>query len=201
MLTLTPIAVEKIREIQKAEERVGDALRITAEGGGGCGGGGGGISFGLSWVRPEEERPDDKVYEQDGLRLVIDPVSYTHVLGNTVDYVEGPTESGFKVERPTAELPSEPPTGPIADKIQQIIKDKINPGVASHGGWVELIDLKDDTVFLRLGGGCQGCGMVDVTLKQGIQVLIQEEVPSIKNVYDLTDHANGQNPYYQPSAK
>jgi Fe-S cluster biogenesis protein NfuA len=64
---------------------------------------------------------------------------------------------------------------------------------------VELLDVQGDTVFLRLGGGCQGCGMVDVTLKQGIEVIIKEELPEIARVIDQTDHAGGSNPYYQPS--
>ena len=80
-----------------------------------------------------------------------------------------------------------------------MIDSKINPGVASHGGHVSLLDVKDGTAFIRLGGGCQGCGMVDVTLKQGIEVVIREEVPEIQKIVDSTDHAGGTNPYYQPA--
>jgi Fe-S cluster biogenesis protein NfuA len=71
--------------------------------------------------------------------------------------------------------------------------------VASHGGHVSLIDVKDKAVYLQLGGGCQGCGMADVTLKQGIEVMIKEAVPEIEEIYDVTDHAGGDNPYYQQS--
>jgi Fe/S biogenesis protein NfuA len=71
--------------------------------------------------------------------------------------------------------------------------------VGAHGGHVELLDIKDNTVYVRLGGGCQGCGMVDVTLRHGIEALIREEIPEIQQVVDTTDHASGNNPYYQPA--
>ena len=83
--------------------------------------------------------------------------------------------------------------------MQEILDARINPGVKAHGGHVSLIDVQDGRVFLQLGGGCQGCGMVDVTLRQGIEVMLKEEIPEITEVLDTTDHAAGDNPYYQPS--
>ena len=80
--------------------------------------------------------------------------------------------------------------------VQELLDKEINPSVASHGGHISLIDVKDDTVFIRLEGGCQGCGMADVTLKQGVEVTIKNNIPSIKAVLDTTDHADGSNPYY-----
>jgi Fe-S cluster biogenesis protein NfuA len=87
----------------------------------------------------------------------------------------------------------------LREKVQQVLDEQINPGVASHGGWVELLDVQDDTVFLRMGGGCQGCGAADVTLKMGIERLIREQVPQVREILDTTDHAAGQNPFYAPS--
>ncbi|MCH7887751.1 MAG: NifU family protein [Proteobacteria bacterium] len=87
---------------------------------------------------------------------------------------------------------------PVALEVRKLLDEQINPGVASHGGHIALIDVKDDTVFIRLEGGCQGCGMADVTLKQGIEQTIRQTVPSITAVLDVTDHAGGSNPYYQP---
>ena len=83
--------------------------------------------------------------------------------------------------------------------IEQVLDEQINPGVASHGGWVELLDVQDNTVYLRMGGGCQGCGAADVTLKMGIERLIREQVPQVREILDTTDHAAGQNPFYAPS--
>ena len=82
--------------------------------------------------------------------------------------------------------------------IRAILDDSVNPAVAAHGGHIALVDVQDDTVYIRLEGGCQGCGMADVTLKQGIETEIRRAVPSIVNVLDVTDHAGGSNPYYQP---
>ncbi len=85
------------------------------------------------------------------------------------------------------------------EKIQYLLAHKINPGVAAHAGFVELIDVKDNNVYIRLGGGCQGCGAADFTLRQGIEAIIRKEVPEILQVLDVTDHAAGLNPYYRPA--
>lgn len=82
--------------------------------------------------------------------------------------------------------------------VQAVLDEEINPSVASHGGKIRLLDVVDHTAFIRLEGGCHGCGMADVTLKQGVEVAILEKVPTIQAVLDTTDHAEGKNPYYQP---
>jgi Fe/S biogenesis protein NfuA len=87
----------------------------------------------------------------------------------------------------------------VKDAVQKILDEMINPAIAGHGGWVDLLDVKDNNVYLRLGGGCVGCGMVNVTLKQGIEATLREEIPQIAGVIDQTDHAGGTNPYYQPA--
>jgi len=87
----------------------------------------------------------------------------------------------------------------IKELVQKILDEMINPAIAGHGGFVDLLDVKENLVYLRLGGGCQGCGMVNVTLKQGIEATLKEEIPQIAGVIDQTDHAGGNNPYYQPA--
>ncbi len=82
--------------------------------------------------------------------------------------------------------------------IKQLLDERINPSIASHGGHIALVDVKENQVFVRLEGGCQGCGMADVTLKQGVATEIMAMVPEITDVLDVTDHAGGENPYYQP---
>jgi Fe-S cluster biogenesis protein NfuA len=91
------------------------------------------------------------------------------------------------------------PSELMRTKVQQVLDEMINPGVAAHGGFVELLDVQDDNVFIRMGGGCQGCGAADVTLKMGIERLIREQVPQVREILDTTDHGSGQNPYYAPS--
>ncbi len=83
-------------------------------------------------------------------------------------------------------------------RIQEIIDYQINPAVGGHGGFIEFIDYRDGVVYLRMGGGCQGCGMASVTLRQGIERMLREEVPEIQQIVDVTDHAGGATPYYNP---
>ena len=87
-------------------------------------------------------------------------------------------------------------TEELTAKVQELLDSTINPAVAGHGGFVQLIDVKDNRVYLQLGGGCQGCGAADITLKSGIERLIKEEIPEVAEVLDTTDHASGTNPYY-----
>ncbi len=95
-----------------------------------------------------------------------------------------------------AGLPSE---GDLQWAIRDLLDREINPAVAQHGGFVELIDVKRNNVYLRLGGGCQGCGAADVTLKQGIEKAIRTLAPLVGEILDTTDHAAGRNPYYAPA--
>jgi Fe-S cluster biogenesis protein NfuA len=93
-------------------------------------------------------------------------------------------------------LPSE---GDLKWAIRDLLDREINPAVAAHGGFVELIDVKRNNVYLRLGGGCQGCGAADVTLKQGIAKAIRSLAPAVGEILDTTDHGAGRNPYYAPA--
>jgi NFU1 iron-sulfur cluster scaffold homolog, mitochondrial len=89
----------------------------------------------------------------------------------------------------------------IRERVQELIDTAINPAVASHGGIVTLLDVKGNNIFLEFGGGCQGCGMVSVTLKYGVEKLLRDRIPELGQVLDTTDHAAGTNPYYAPASK
>ncbi|MBI4470411.1 MAG: NifU family protein [Acidobacteria bacterium] len=95
----------------------------------------------------------------------------------------------------------QPPIAPekLKAKVQEVLDTSINPAVASHGGYIEILDIIENNVYLRMGGGCQGCGAASVTLKQGVEGLIRERIPEVANIYDTTDHAAGTNPYYAPA--
>ena len=101
-------------------------------------------------------------------------------------------QSGFRVFHPSPSWDN-----PLAQKVQDVLDQHINPGVAGHGGSVTLERVEGDTAFITLGGGCQGCGAADVTLRHGIERMIREHVPEIRSIVDATDHAAGENPYYQ----
>jgi Fe/S biogenesis protein NfuA len=192
MLEFTESAQKKINElIAKSESQV-KGLRIGAQA----------VSllkvdFRMAFIAKGQETSEDAVLDFTGFEVYVDAASLPHVEDATVDYVDGLMGSGFKIERATR-LPPDL-SGPVVEKVQQVIDQQINPAVASHGGFVSLIDVKDNVVYVQFDGGCQGCGMADITLKQGIEVAIKEAVPEIAEIYDVTEHANGKNPYYQPS--
>jgi Fe/S biogenesis protein NfuA len=190
MLTITDIAKQKIVSIMEAQGREGDGLRLSVVGRSSTG-----FRYSMGLIEEGQEEDEDTVVDLGEFKIFIDAQSVPHLAGASIDYIDhGLHGSGFKIDNPNPVW-----TDPLAVRVQELIDNQINPGVASHGGHVELLDVQDGTVYVRLGGGCQGCGMVDVTLRQGIEALIREEIPEIQHVVDTTDHAAGRNPYYQPS--
>ena len=189
MVTITEAAKKKILGLLEAEEQKNLALRMAVRGRGP-----GGFRYEMQFVGQDERGTEDTVVDVGDFQVLVDPESAPNLKGATVDFVDGAYESGFKIENPNPLW-----TDPKAQAVQDIIDKQVNPGVAMHGGNVSLLDVKDDIAYIQLGGGCQGCGMVDVTLRQGIEVLIKEAVPAIRQVVDTTDHAAGGNPYYQPA--
>ncbi len=116
-------------------------------------------------------------------------------VGTTIRAVLGSGEKAVS----DAVLSSIPDADAIKKRVQSVLDQEINPAVAAHGGWVELIDVKRNEVFIRMGGGCQGCGMADVTLKQGVERSIRQAIPEVGAIMDTTDHGSGRNPYYAPA--
>ena len=102
-----------------------------------------------------------------------------------------PVSEEFKARIPSSDY--------IKEKVHELLETQINPAVAMHGGYIELLDVIDNNVYIRMGGGCQGCGMADVTLKAGVEELIRENIPAVGQILDTTDHAAGTNPYYSPA--
>jgi len=153
--------------------------------------------YDMALVGPDELDPDDQVFEADGLRVAVDADSVALLEGTRVDWIETIEGSGFSFENPNLKpVGSEPLTGPLADRVTKVIDERINPGIAMHGGHVTLVEVRDDVAYLEMSGGCQGCGMAAMTLKQGIERMLREEVPEIRGVVDVTDPSKGVNPYY-----
>lgn len=115
------------------------------------------------------------------------------------DLIRAQIRSGIPAVPPDFKL-TNLPDSELRKMVQQIFDSEINPAVASHGGFVNLVDVKDRKVYLKMGGGCQGCGQADATLRQGIEVTIRERVPEIEDILDVTDHAGGTNPYFVSAA-
>ena len=189
MLKFSERAIQEIKSALEAEEnKEGMVLRVKVNEGAPPP-----HRHSMAFVPAAEKESVDEEFDGGGFRVIIDPASKKELGGGSVDFVVSATGPGFKIDPPKTVMKD--PRGPA---IQKLIDEKINPGVATHGGFVELINVEENRVYVRLGGGCQGCGMVDVTLKHGIQNMIQEQIPSITEVLDVTDHASGTNPYYQP---
>ena len=187
LLTVTDAAREKVKSIIENEEGDVQGLRVSIQGRTASE-----FQYGLGLE--VEAAPDDVIVDCGDIQILIDPESAKSLKGVTIDYVEDLNSSGFKIDNPNTPAWD----NPKAQKIQELIDDQINPGVAAHGGHISLLDVTDDTVYIDMGGGCQGCGMADVTLKHGVEAMIQGVFPEIKQIIDTTDHASGANPYYQP---
>jgi Fe/S biogenesis protein NfuA len=192
MITVSEAAKKRFLDVVAAEGRQGHGLRVSVRNGGTHQ-----PEFALNFVAPGEARDDDEVVDAGEFKIYADAESARWLRDASVDWVETLHESGFKVDAPHAGLPK--PTGPLADAVNEVLHERINPAVASHGGHVSLVAIDEGVAYLRFGGGCQGCGMVNVTLKQGVERTLFELVPGLKKVMDVTDHSAGENPYYQPA--
>lgn len=198
MLEITPGAEEKIRAALGRAEPPRDHLRIEARPAAG------GFEYRLATAGDDDLGAEDVVVDRGDFRVLLDPRSAEWLEGARLDYRETLLESGFRFENPNPPPVSALATGSrddlagsTADKVQRLLDTEINPAVAAHGGRVGLAGVEEGVVYLRFGGGCHGCGMVDVTLKQGIETRIKELLPEIERVVDTTDHAAGENPFYR----
>jgi Fe/S biogenesis protein NfuA len=151
----------------------------------------------------------DARHVQDGLEIVIPAGSIDRLRGARLEWSEE-GEGGLVLVNPNAPAPEEaapgvPPevlamgiTGPLAQRVVAVLEQAVNPSIASHGGRADLVALneEDGSAYLRLSGGCQGCAMSQMTLRQGIETALLEEVPELTRVLDVTDHGSGENPFY-----
>ena len=153
--------------------------------------------YDLALIEESEKETGDQIYEQGGFEVVVPRSSVDLLKGATVDWVESMQGSGFKVENPNIVPIGEGlADGPLADRVKQVIDMQVNPAIASHGGSVGLVEVREDVVYLEMMGGCQGCGMAAATLAQGIRRIIMENIPDVKDIVDVTNHDAGVNPSY-----
>lgn len=198
VISVTPEAAEAILRIRSDEPDAGElALSVDITGVRGLE-----FAYELTFIPVADAADDDVVQRFDDLPVV--------VRAGSIDRLEGATiqigDSGLAIENPNSPSPAIPtggekPSGPLADRVAQVLAEQINPAIAAHGGFAELVGVEDTTVYLRLGGGCQGCGMARVTLGQGIEVAIRQAIPEVGEIIDITDHASGENPYYEAAKK
>ena len=187
ILSVTDAAADKIRAAKASEGRDDVALRVMVREDGAK------FQYGLRLVDTDSKGSDDSVIHLDGIDLYLDRESVPRLQGATLDYVEEVSGAGLKFENPNQTALA---SHPLAGRVQEVIDERVNPGLAAHGGMVSLVDIEETRVVLRFGGGCQGCGMADVTMKEGVAAQLKQQIPEISEVVDATDHASGENPYY-----
>ena len=181
-------ATRKLAEMREAGRFDDSALRISVDEEGAA------FHYQIEVVDRGTDAEGDEVLDCDGIGVFVDPVSAGRLRGATLEYVDRLEGAGFRFDNPNKPALLE---NPLAARVQEILDREINPGVAAHGGRVSLVAVEDSRVYVRFGGGCQGCGQADVTLKDGVVATIQRQVPEVSEVLDATDHAAGENPYYQ----
>jgi Fe/S biogenesis protein NfuA len=138
---------------------------------------------------------DEWALDCDGFTLFVDGNSLRFLEGAQVDYQAQATGGQLTIRAPKIKGTAPADDAPLAERVQYLLDTEINPMLASHKGNVSLASVVDGRVLLRFGGGCQGCGMADVTLKQGIEKTLRERLPDITGIGDATDHDRGEAPY------
>ena len=194
VLTVTEAALGKIKELRAAEDDADQlGLRIEVIGSKGAD-----YTYDLSFEVLADAAEGDSIHEQDGLPVWIPADSVALLNGATLDM---PVDNGGLVLR----NPNRPDplrgiklelTGDVADRIRQLLEQQINPALAAHGGYATLKGVEGEKAYVEMGGGCQGCAVSAMTLRDGIESSIKEHIPEITEVVDATNHDLGENPYY-----
>ena len=151
----------------------------------------------IAYCRQGEAQADDERVEYEGFTAWIDDRSRPFLVDALVDYAEDRVGGQLTIKAPNSRVPQVSDDSSIEDRINYVLHSQINPGLAAHGGMVNLVEVVDDEIaVLQFGGGCQGCGMVDMTLKDGVERTLLEQLPQLKSVRDVTDHSITENAYY-----
>jgi Fe/S biogenesis protein NfuA len=166
------------------------------------------FTYEMAFMRTIDAGPTDVVEEHDDLAVIIPKGDADNLRGARLTMSRDLLNPGLAIKNPNGPSPrilgdGDAPelTGSVAEQAVQVMNDVINPAIAAHGGFGEVVAVEEGTAYVRLGGGCVGCGMASVTLSSGIESTLQEMVPEIVKVIDVTDHASGTNPYYEQEKK
>lgn len=150
----------------------------------------------LSFCEAGDAEPTDSTYDQEGFVLYVDAGSSRYLADAQIDFVADRTGGQLVVRAPNIKGSAPSKDDPLDLRVQYVLDSEINPMVAAHGGQVALMDIDDENyVVLQFGGGCHGCGMVNVTLKEGVEKTLLQRIPELAGVKDATDHSTGENPY------
>ncbi len=166
------------------------------------------FAYNLAMMRVQDAAPDDHIINHGELSLIVPDADLANLTGATIRVSSNLLQPGLVLDNPNGPSPQilgdqggVELSGSVAERATQVMNQMINPAIASHGGTAEIAGVENGVAYVRFGGGCQGCGMASVTLSQGIEATLVEMVPEITKVIDATDHAGGDNPYYEAAKK
>jgi Fe/S biogenesis protein NfuA len=196
VLVVSENALGKVLDVRNGEEDPALlALRVAITGVNGVD-----FTYDLSFEPIAELDGEHRVYTQRELTIAIPVADVDQLVGAVLDLPSNAAQGGLVIRNPNRPNPlagrNLELTGDLAEKVQQLIAEAINPGLASHGGYTALVGVEGSKVFLSMGGGCQGCSLSAATMVQGIQTAIKDAIPEVTEVVDVTDHAAGDNPFY-----
>lgn len=161
------------------------------------------FTYSTAFMRTDSVGEEDIVFDDGRLPIIVSTHDEPNLKGAVLTKSRNLLKPGLTVDNPNTPSPAisigmEPGdlSGPLAERVVQVVDEAINPSIDSHGGQAQVVKVEDGVVYIRLAGGCQGCGMANVTLTQGIERTLVELIPEINKVVDVTDHAQGENPYY-----
>lgn len=205
LLRVTEPARQMVKEIRAGESEP-ESLALWLEVSGTANGA---YTYDMWFEQLSDAGPEDAVVSADGLSIVVASSSVDRLRGATLDVGDHGGEQGLVMLNPNvptaaksvSDLPGTDLSDPVAKRILEVLEGEVNPQIAMHGGFADLVAYDAGTAYVRMLGGCQGCGLAAVTLSQGITVAIQDAVPEVTSVIDVTDHAAGDNPYYQAAKK
>jgi Fe/S biogenesis protein NfuA len=195
VFTVTPEAIERILELrQQEDDPPGLALRVEVTGTAGVE-----YAYDLTFDPIAEADDADVQYQQGDLPVIVPAGSIEQLTGATLDIPAG-GGPGLVLRNPNRPDPLSGKhlelTGTVAEQVEQLLREQINPALAAHGGFAELKGVEGDKVYVTMGGGCQGCAVSAMTLRDGIARSITEAIPEVAEVIDTTDHDAGENPFY-----
>jgi Fe/S biogenesis protein NfuA len=197
IIEVSPTALETVLGIRADEEDpegLGLRIEITGVSGVDC-------TYDLAFDELSNATETDEVFDAGGITVVVPADSVERLRGSVLDVPRSTGQGGLVIRNPNRPNPLEGVEldleGSVADRVEQLLDQSINPSLASHDGYATLVGVGDDNaVYLTMGGGCQGCAMSRMTLTEGIDRAIREAIPEVTNVIDATDHAAGENPFY-----
>ncbi|MDE2980886.1 MAG: NifU family protein [Gemmatimonadota bacterium] len=193
-LTFTDKARDMVVSFMDMEEDGLQALRIAVDGSPFA------PNYELTLVDAEQRAATDVEVDAGSFTVLVDEASVERLNGAKVDFVEKIQESGFQItpdpNATKAAMDDAGPSGELADRVSQVLDTEINPAIAAHGGVINLVDVQGTEIFIEMAGGCQGCAMSRMTLRQGVERMVSQSVPEVTAIHDVTDHASGENPYF-----